>query len=90
VIAVDLLTDDIDAEYLAAELRRAIASGGFLYEAKLFQGRVAQLEANIPVGPGGTFDLKQQAEIAAATRRFDLIRAKLHELGDWSQSARIS
>ncbi|WP_165971248.1 HsdM family class I SAM-dependent methyltransferase [Luteimonas terrae] len=90
VIAVDILSDDIDAEYLATELRRAIASGGFLYEAKLFKGRVEQLTAEIPKKPDGSFDLEAQRNIAAATRRFDLIRDKLHEMGDWSASARIA
>jgi hypothetical protein len=90
VIAIDLIEKKIDAEYLAAELRRAIAAGGFLYEAKLFKGRVEQLTANIPILPDGSFDLDRQTAIAAATRRFDLIRAKLHELGSWSESARIA
>ncbi len=90
VIAVEVLHPLLDAEYVAAELRRAIAAGGFLYEAKLFKGRVAQLEIDVPIKPNGTFDLDQQNAISAATRRFDLIRAKLHELGDWSEKARIS
>jgi type I restriction-modification system DNA methylase subunit len=90
VIAVEVRHPDLDAEFLAAELLRAIASGGFLYEAKLFKGRVAQLEVEVPVKIDGGFDLEQQRAIAAATRRFDLIRAKLHELGDWSEKARIS
>lgn len=89
VIAVEILTPFIDPEFLAAELRRAIASGGFLYEAKLFKGRVEQLTADIPVA-GGALNIGRQREIAAATRRFDLIRAKLHELGSWSESARIA
>lgn len=89
VIAVEIHGPDIDAEYLAAELRRAIAAGGYLYEAKLFKGRVEQLVAQIPASGSG-FDLATQREIAAATRRFDLVRAKLHELGDWSEAARIA
>ncbi len=90
VIAVEVLHDKLDAEYVASELRRAIAAGGFLYEAKLFQGRVSQLAVQVPVCADGSFDIDQQRAIAAATRRFDLIRAKLHELGQWSVKARIS
>lgn len=90
VIAVEVLSPELDAEFVAAELRRAIAAGGFLYEAKLFQGRVSQLVVEVPVKPDGLFDLDQQKAISAATRRFDLIRAKLHELGNWSEKARIS
>jgi len=90
LIAIEVLSDKIDVQYLAGELRRKIAAGGFLYEAKLFKGRVEQLTASIPVNEVGDFDLVVQAEIAAATRRFDLIREKLHELGSWSEDARIS
>lgn len=90
VVAVEIKVPDIDAEYLAAELRRAIAAGGYLYEAKLFQGRVAQLEADIPISHDGSFDLPKQIEIAAATRRIDLVRRKLFELGKWSEAARLS
>lgn len=90
VIAVDILSRGLDADYVAAELRRSIAAGGYLYEAKLFQGRVSQLSIEVPTTADGEFDLEQQKALSAATRRFDLIRAKLHELGKWSESARIS
>lgn len=90
LIAVEVLVEDVDVEYLAAELRRKIAAGGFLYEAKLFKGRVEQLTADIPIKEDGTYDLDTQREIAAAMRRFDTIRAKLKELGAWSEEARIS
>lgn len=90
LIAVEVLVEDIDVEYLATELRRKIAAGGFLYEAKLFKGRVEQLAADIPIKEDGTYDLDTQREIAAATRRFDTIRDKLKELGAWSEEARIS
>jgi type I restriction enzyme M protein len=90
VIAVEVKNEKLDPDYIAAELRRAIARGNFIYEAKLFLGRVTQLTAAVPVKPDGSFDLDQQKAIAAATQRFDLIRSKLHELGDWSEAARIS
>ena len=90
LVAVEVLAEDIDVEYLAAELRRQIAAGGFLYEAKLFKGRVEHLTAEIPIKEDGAYDLDTQREIAAATRRFDTIREKLFELGTWSEEARIS
>ena len=90
LIAVEVLVEDIDVEYLATELRRKIAAGGFLYEAKLFKGRVEQLTADIPIKEDGTYDLDTQREIAASMRRFDTIRDKLKELGTWSEEARIS
>jgi len=90
VIAVEVLTPDIDLDYLATELRRAIAAGNFIYEAKLFVGRVRQLSVSIPVTEAGQFDLDHQRTIANATKRFDTIRSKLHDIGDWSETARIS
>ena len=90
VIGIEVLTDAIDLDYLASELRRSIAAGNFIYEAKLFSGRAKQLTANIPVRTDGSFDLERQQTIAAAVKRFDLIRTKLHDIGDWSATARIS
>ena len=84
------MIDSIDLDYLASELRRSIAGGNFIYEAKLFSGRAKQLTANIPIHADGSFDLERQQTIAAAVKRFDLIRTKLHDMGDWSTSARIS
>jgi type I restriction-modification system DNA methylase subunit len=48
VIAVEVLSQDLDADYIAAELRRAIARGNFVYEAKLFIGRVLELAIDVP------------------------------------------
>jgi len=90
VIGVEVLSDKIDLDYFAAELRRCIAGGNFIYEAKLFSGRARQLSAAIPVLEDGSFDLERQQTIAAAVKRFDLIREKLHDIGDWSATARIS
>jgi hypothetical protein len=90
VIAVEIVRQDIDPEYLAVQLRSAVAAGGFLYEAKLFVGRVKELKVEIPVDSSGRFDLNQQRLIAAALKRFDGIRRRLHELGNWSGEARIS
>jgi hypothetical protein len=90
VIGIEILSDQIDLDYLASELRRCIAAGNFIYEAKLFSGRARQLTAAIPIRPDGSFDLDRQQTIAAVVKRFDLIRAKLHDIGDWSATARIS
>ena len=87
LIAIEVLSKEIDVEYLAVELRRKIAAGRFLYEAKLFKGRVEQLSADIPIRADGSLDLDTQREIAAATQRFDTIRDKLFELGTWSEEA---
>ncbi|MDH7973527.1 N-6 DNA methylase [Sphingomonas sp. AR_OL41] len=90
VIGIEVISDAIDLDFLASELRRSIAAGNFIYEAKLFSGRVKQLAVAIPTLPNGSFDLERQQTIAVAVKRFDLIRAKLHDIGDWSATARIS
>ena len=90
VIAVSVKNDNIDPEFLAVQLRSAVAAGGFLYEAKLFVGRVKELSVQIPVTPTGEYDIEQQPQIAAAVKRFDSIRTRLHELGNWSSEARVS
>lgn len=89
LIAVEVLNGDIDPDYLAAELRRAIAAGGFIYEAKLFKGRVERLTASVPVTKEGAFDVERQRQIAAAIDRFETIREKVRELGEWSAQARL-
>jgi type I restriction enzyme M protein len=90
VIAVEILDTNIDPEFLALQLRSAVAAGGFLYEAKLFVGRVRELEVELPIHEDGRFDVVQQRVIAAAIKRFDNIRQRLAELGEWSGSARIA
>jgi hypothetical protein len=89
LIAVEVLTPDIDPRYLAAELRRVIDKLGYRYEAKLFKGRVKSLTVEIPLAEDETFDLDTQQSIADAQERFDAVREKLCEVGKWSQAVRI-
>lgn len=90
LIVVEPLTGEIDPEFLAVQMRGAIAQGNFVYEAKLFQNRVKQLAIELPIREDGTLDVELQRTIAVAVNRFDNIRQKLHELGDWSGGVRIS
>ena len=90
VIIIDVLSEDIDHDFLAFQLRSVVAAGGFLYEAKLFVARVKELQIELPIKPDGTFDLQQQRKIAAAAKRFDNIRQKLAEVGQWSVNARVA
>jgi type I restriction enzyme M protein len=89
VIIVEPLRDDIDIDFLAIQLRGEIARGNFVYEAKLFTGRVRELSVQIPTRADGTFDLAQQKAISTAINRFDAIRARLDQLGRWSRDVRI-
>ncbi|MBO9500979.1 N-6 DNA methylase [Brevundimonas sp. A19_0] len=90
VIVIDVRHPALDVGYVAVELRSAVAAGGFLYEAKLFVGRVKELRIKVPVTAEGTFDIDQQRKIAAAVTRFEDTRSKLAEVGEWSESARVA
>lgn len=89
VVVVEVLADDIDIEYAAVALRSAIAAGGYLYEAKLFQTRVKQLSIDVPVSADGTLDTERQSLLASAVKRFDAIRERLVDLGKRADGARI-
>ena len=89
VIIVDILSPDVDPEYLAAQLRDEIEKRDFVYEAKLFQGRVRELDVCIPVCDGN-FDLQQQHRWAAAIRRFSRAKESLYEAGLWSRATRTA
>jgi type I restriction enzyme M protein len=89
VIIVETLTDEVDVDFLAIQLRDEIARGNFVYEAKLFTGRVRGLSVKIPVLADGALDIAQQRAIGKAVTRFDSIRERLLKLGEWSRDARI-
>jgi type I restriction enzyme M protein len=90
VIIIEIKHPALDKEYVAVQLRQAIAEGNFIYEAKLFQGRVKELEIEIPIAEDGAVDVEQQGRISAAMSRFDTIRQRISELGEWSAAVPIS
>lgn len=87
VMIIMPLRKDVDLDYLAIQLRGAIAEGNFEYEAKLYS-RVKELEITIPSSSNG-FDFKQQKKISSAIKQFNLLRSKIEELGIWGRDARI-
>jgi hypothetical protein len=90
VIAVDVRDPRLDHDYVAVELRRAVAAGGFLYEAKLFATRVKELKVSIPIDEDGNFDPEQQRLVANAVVRFEEARRKLIDVGEWAANARVA
>ncbi len=90
VIILDLKDRRLNHDYVAVKLRDAIAAGGYLYEAKLFSKRTHELEVEVPVGPDGKFDMKQQKRIAAAAGRLDQLRRQLTELGETAAGVRLA
>lgn len=89
VIVVEPRREDIDVDFLAIQLRGAIARGNFVYEAKLFTGRVKELTIQIPILPDGAFDIAQQRALSSAVNRFDGVRERLEQLGRWSRDVRV-
>jgi len=94
VIAVRPITKDlkkpwIDLRYLGFRLREVVAAGGYLYEAKLFQARVRELEVPLPILPNGDYDVASQKMVADVETRIEGIVKKLRDLGSWSDSARL-
>jgi type I restriction-modification system DNA methylase subunit len=90
VIILELTDPALLHDYIAVELRSAVAAGGYLYEAKLFVARVKELAVKVPVQADGSFDVDQQEKIAAAVKRFENARIKLAEVGEWSANARVT
>ncbi|GGW02134.1 HsdM family class I SAM-dependent methyltransferase [Streptomyces narbonensis] len=88
--AAELPEHDIDLGYLAVALAQTIAQGGYLYEAKLYTKRVAQLTIEVPVDAEGKPDIERQRQIAAVVKRLDQIRSKLQETGIWSKGVRLA
>jgi type I restriction enzyme M protein len=87
VIAVSPATQGITIEYLAIALQDSVNAGRFIYEAKLFVGRVKELVVRLPV-TSGKLDAERQHQIAAAIKRFDLLKTRLVDLGSRSETAK--
>lgn len=87
VMIVEVKDKNINLDYLAQELRSAIAAGNFEYEAKLYN-RVKELVVQIP-WTGRSFDLERQKAIADTLKRFDAARSNLAELGKWAADTRL-
>lgn len=90
VVVLELIggRQDIDLDYVAIQLRGAIAEGNFEYEAKLYS-RAANLEISLPVLADGSFDIDQQRKISSVIKRFDSLKSKIEDLGLSAQAARI-
>ncbi|ANA41815.1 hypothetical protein A2G06_16900 (plasmid) [Geobacter anodireducens] len=88
VMAVEVLTDDVNLDYLVFALKEAIASGDFEYEAKLY-GRLAKLSVEIPIDDAGNFDMKAQLAYSKAYQRLEKVRAGIDQAGRRAVSVRL-
>lgn len=85
---IDVLCDKIDLNYLKFTLENTISEGNFEYEAKLYS-RVKELFVSIPIEQNKEFDVNRQEDISAAFMRFNTVRQKLSEMGQWSLDVRF-
>ena len=101
VMAIDLLSSDLDINYVAQELQAKINEGNFDYEAKLYS-RVSEIQIEIPISERKTYsysdgttweivcyDLENQKSISNAVGRFVTVRQKLSEIGQRATNVRI-
>lgn len=88
VISVRSLVPGISVDYLAIALQDAVNAGRFIYEAKLFVGRVKELEVAIPVDTSGQYSIEHQQLVAAAVKRFNSLKSRLVDLGIRAEEAR--
>ncbi|MDQ1850736.1 N-6 DNA methylase [Gemmobacter fulvus] len=90
LIIVEPKHKDIDIGYLAIAIRKAVAGGGYGYEAKLFRGRVEQLTIDLPMLGNGEFDVEIQKDEAARYRRLEDIRKLISGFGTWGREVKVS
>lgn len=88
VMVIEVLDGKIDLNFLKYQLQNAIEQGDYEYEAKLYS-RVKELCIEIPVTEMDEFDIQLQNKIANAYVRFDTVKQKLAELGEWSTDVRF-
>jgi len=87
VIAVQPKSDEMLVDFLAIALQDSVNAGQFIYEAKLFVGRVKELMVRLP-GSNGSADVERQGKIAGAIKRFNLLKTRLADLGSRSETVR--
>lgn len=88
VMVINVISDDLNKEYVVYALRSAIAEGNYEYEAKLYN-RVKEIEFDVPVGKAGNPDYTKQEKISSVYKKFEVLKQSIAELGCWADDARI-
>lgn len=88
VMIVDVLSDELDFDFLEGAIRKAVVAGNYEYEAKLYN-RVKELEIAIPVTNSGKFDLEKQKAIAKTQKLIEGIVQRISEIGKYAEDARL-
>jgi type I restriction enzyme M protein len=78
-LAVEILSENIDREYLRYALQQAISEEQFAYSAKLYQERLSALSVKIPTTPTGSFDPESQRKLAEIYRQQERIRSSVFQ-----------
>lgn len=88
VMIIEVLSKEIDLEYIVHSLRASVAEGNYEYEAKLYS-RVKELKFEIPIDETGKYDLALQEKISQAYKKFDILKSTIGEIGLWANDSRI-
>jgi hypothetical protein len=88
VMIIEVLSNEIDLEYIVHSLRASVAEGNYEYEAKLYS-RVKDLKFEIPIDESGKLDLVLQIKISQAYKKFDILKSRIGEIGVWANDSRI-
>ncbi|MGD1046639.1 MAG: N-6 DNA methylase [Bacteroidota bacterium] len=88
VMVVDVVSNELDIDYVEVALKKSIAAGNFEYEAKLYN-RVKELQIDVPTNNSKVIDLERQELIAKAWKQLETVTQKLGELGKWALEARL-
>lgn len=64
VLAIEIVDNKLDPQYIVYAIKEAISRGRFKYDAKMYKKRVKKLQIRVPVDSKGVIDLEQQRNLA--------------------------
>ena len=85
---VELVSTELDFDFVEGALRRAIVAGNFEYEAKLYN-RVKDLEIEVPATDSKKPDLERQISIAKTQKHLEAVSQRVAEVGKYANKARL-
>lgn len=88
VMIVELVSSELDFDFVEGALRRAIVAGNFEYEAKLYN-RVKDLEIEVPATDLKQPDLERQVSIAKTQKHLEAVSQRVAEVGKYANKARL-
>jgi hypothetical protein len=88
VMIVEVLSDQLDLDYVEVALRKAIVAGNYEYEAKLYN-RVKDLEIEVPATESNEPDFARQVSIAKTQKHLETVSQRIAEAGKYANEVRL-